>query len=92
MAVLLANPAVMGALGAAAVPVGQAVGDLAGKGLSKLGGLFGLKKGGTLNPKQMTAALNKATINGNTEATKETNHQPGGSGQTPGPLNPRSNS
>ena len=62
MAALLANPAVMGALGAAAVPVGQAVGDLAGKGLSKLGGLFGLKKGGTLNPKQMTAALNKATI------------------------------
>ena len=62
MAALLANPATAALLGAAAVPVGQAVGDLAGKGISKLGGLFGLKKGGTLNPKQMTAALNKATI------------------------------
>ena len=62
MAALLANPAVLAGLGAAAVPVGQAVGNLAGKGLSKLGGLFGLKKGGSLSPKQMTAALNKATV------------------------------
>ena len=62
MAALLANPAVLAGLGAAAVPVGSAIGSLAGKGISKLGSLFGLKKGGSLTPKQMTAALNKATI------------------------------
>ena len=62
MAALLANPATAALLGAAAVPVGQAVGNLAGKGLSKLGGLFGLKKGGSLNPKQVSTMLNKATV------------------------------
>jgi|TARA_R110000824_G_scaffold171973_1_gene349688 hypothetical protein len=62
MAALLANPAVLAALGAAAVPVGGAIGSIAGKGISKLGKLFGLKKGGSLTPAQMTKALNQATV------------------------------
>ena len=62
MAALLANPAVLAGLASAAGPVGTALGSLAGKGISKLGSLFGLRKGGSLSPAQMTKALNQATV------------------------------
>ena len=61
MAALLANPAVLAGLGAAAIPVGEALGGLAGKGIGALGNLLGLKKGGAVG-KSAATALNRATV------------------------------
>ena len=62
IAPLLANPAVQAGLLSAAVPVGTALGTVAGKGIGALGKLFGLKKGGSLSPKQISRLLNQATV------------------------------
>ena len=62
LAPLLANPAVQAGLLSAAVPVGTAIGSGAGKGISALGKLFGLKKGGSLSPKQIARLLSNATV------------------------------
>lgn len=57
-----AAPLLLAAGMGAAPYIGSAVGELGGKGIRKFGKMLGFKKGGTLNQKGMSKALNKATV------------------------------
>ena len=57
-----AAPLLMAAGMGAAPYIGSAVGEIGGKGIRKLGKLIGFKRGGTINRKGMSKALNRATV------------------------------
>lgn len=56
------GPLALAGLTAGAVPVGREIGEFAGSGIKKLRSKLGFKKGGSLNPKGMSKALNQATV------------------------------